>query len=92
MGADEMPSACRTLTSTEYSGCFAGRRSERSAAFHASLERALDYRRRPRRRRRPHPDAIGETVPFESAIDLITSLEKGRKIPGRRLIVLDARP
>ncbi|MPY59659.1 NAD(P)-dependent alcohol dehydrogenase [Streptomyces spongiae] len=36
--------------------------------------------------------SIGETVPFESAIDLITGLEKGRKIPGKGLIVVDSRP
>ncbi|MER5806262.1 NAD(P)-dependent alcohol dehydrogenase [Streptomyces mirabilis] len=36
--------------------------------------------------------SIGETVPFASGIDLITSLEKGRKIPGKGLIVMDARP
>ncbi|MFD4600865.1 NAD(P)-dependent alcohol dehydrogenase [Streptomyces sp. NPDC058464] len=36
--------------------------------------------------------SIGETVPFDSAIDLITSLEKGRKIPGKGLVVVDPRP
>lgn len=33
---------------------------------------------------------IGETVTLDSAIDLITDLEKGRKIGGKGLILMDA--
>ncbi|MEV0407624.1 NAD(P)-dependent alcohol dehydrogenase [Actinoallomurus sp. NPDC050550] len=35
---------------------------------------------------------IGETVTLDSAIDLITDLEKGRKIGGKGLILIDATP
>ncbi|MET7339183.1 zinc-binding dehydrogenase [Nonomuraea sp. NPDC005650] len=33
---------------------------------------------------------IGETVPLESAVDLITDLEKGRKIGGKGIILMGA--